>query len=74
MCLGIPGKIEELDDVFAVVRIGRVRRKVLNTVAAKKGDFVLVWQNSVVERLEEKAAKEMATILSGRIKKKSKRR
>ena len=61
MCLAIPAKVVELKDSGkkAVIEQPGVKREVFNNlVNAKVGDFVLVQQGFIVERIGEKEARE----------------
>ena len=61
MCLAIPAKVVELKQSGkkAVIEQPGVRREVFNNlVNARVGDFVLVQQGFIVERIGEKEAKE----------------
>ena len=61
MCLAVPAKVIELKEngQKAVIEQPGVTREVFNNVIkAKKGEFVLVQQGFIVERVSEKEAKE----------------
>lgn len=60
MCLAIPGKVVEVkSNGKAVVEQGSLRREAFNSVIdAKQGEYVLLQQGFIVERLTEKEAKE----------------
>lgn len=60
MCLAIPGKvIEAKENGKALIEQGDVKREVFNSVInAKAGEYVLVQQGFIVERIPEKEAKE----------------
>lgn len=61
MCLAIPAKVVELKEgkKKAVIEQPGARREVFNNlVNAKVGEFVLVQQGFIVERIAEKEAKE----------------
>ena len=61
MCLAIPAKVVELRQGGrkALIEQFGVQREVFNNVInAKKGEFVLVQQGFIVERLSEKEARE----------------
>ena len=67
MCLAIPAKVVELREKGqkAIVEQPGTRREVFNNlINASKGEFVLVQQGFIVERVEEKEAKETWRILS----------
>ncbi len=65
MCLAIPGKVVELHEKGkkAVVEQPGVKREVLNAINAKLGDFVLVQQGFIVEKLSQAEAEESWTCL-----------
>jgi len=61
MCLAIPGKVLELRESGkrAVIEQPGVKREVFNALGdLREGEFVLVQQGFIVERLSEKEAKE----------------
>jgi len=61
MCLAIPGRVLELREngKKAIIEQPGVKREVFNNVInARKGDYVLVQQGFIVERIDEKEAKE----------------
>ncbi|MCX6798637.1 MAG: HypC/HybG/HupF family hydrogenase formation chaperone [Candidatus Diapherotrites archaeon] len=61
MCLAIPAKVLELQEGGnkAMIEQPYGRRVVLNNIInAKKGEFVLLQQGFIVERISEKDAKE----------------
>ncbi len=61
MCLALPAKVIELHEngKKAVIEQAGIKRTVFNNVInAKKGEFVLVQQGFIVERVSEKEAKE----------------
>jgi len=61
MCLAIPAKVVELKErgKRAVVEQPGLKREVFNTVInARQGEWVLLQQGFIVERISEKEAKE----------------
>ncbi|RLA83825.1 MAG: HypC/HybG/HupF family hydrogenase formation chaperone [Deltaproteobacteria bacterium] len=60
MCLGIPGKVVEINDDMAEVDFGGVRRRVSLMLCpeVKVGDYVLVHVGFAITRLEEEEAME----------------
>lgn len=60
MCLAIPAKVVEVkENGKAVIEQGDIKREVFNSVInAKLGEYVLVQQGFIVERISEKDAKE----------------
>jgi hydrogenase expression/formation protein HypC len=60
MCLGIPGKITQIENKTATVDIGGVLRQVslqlLDNVAV--GDYVLLHSGFAIQKMEEPDAKE----------------
>jgi len=67
MCLAIPGKvIEAKKEGKAVIEQPGIRREVFNNVInAGIGEFVLVQQGFIVERIKETEAKEAWRLLDG---------
>jgi hydrogenase expression/formation protein HypC len=65
--LAIPAKVVELREKGqkAIIEQPGVKREVFNNIInASKGEFVLVQQGFIVERIEEEEAKETWRILS----------
>jgi len=61
MCLAIPAKVVELKEngKKALIEQPGVQREVFNNVInARPGEFVLVQQGFIVERIDEREAKE----------------
>ena len=61
MCLAMPAKVIELQEngKKAVIEQAGIKRTVFNNVInARKGEFVLVQQGFIVERIPEKDARE----------------
>jgi hydrogenase maturation factor len=61
MCLALPGQIVEQDGFFAVVRIGKTHRKLLNAAEAKTGGWVTVENGMITGTMEKEEGKLMAT-------------
>ena len=59
MCLAIPAKVIEVKkDGKAVVEQPGVKREVLNIINAAPGEFVVLQQGMIVERISEEEARE----------------
>ena len=59
MCLAFPGKIKELRAGKALVDYGSEQREVMVAgIEIREGDWVLVQQGFVVEKLSEEEARE----------------
>jgi hydrogenase expression/formation protein HypC len=58
MCLAVPGKIVDKQDMLATVDISGVTRKVslMLLPEAKEGDFVLIHAGFAIQRLDEAEA------------------
>lgn len=65
MCLGIPGRIEEIRGDEAIVSFGGIRRSVrLDLVDdVSVGDYVIVHAGFAIEVLDQKTAVEMLDML-----------
>ena len=65
MCLGIPGKIEELQDTLATVTFGSVKRQVdvrlLENVSV--GEYVLVHAGFAINKISEHEAIETLELI-----------
>ena len=75
MCLGIPGRIEKIDDPvrkMATVNVGGVRRQINiaciisedHPVSACVGDWVLIHVGFAMSRIDEAEAEETLRILT----------
>ena len=75
MCLGIPGRIEKIDDPLrklATVNVGGVRRQINiacivsedHPVSACVGDWVLIHVGFAMSRIDEAEAEETLRILT----------
>jgi hydrogenase expression/formation protein HypC len=75
MCLGIPGRIESIDDasrMLATVNVGGVRRQIniicvvddAHPVDACVGDWVLIHVGFAMSRIDEMQARETLQILT----------
>lgn len=67
MCMAIPGRVTEVSRGKAMVDYGAIK-KMANTdvVIPKKGDWVLVFSNQVMETVPEKRAKEILKAFGGK--------
>ena len=65
MCLGIPGKIEELKDTMATVSFGTVKRLIdIRLVEnAAVGDYVLVHAGFAIHKISEREALETLELI-----------
>lgn len=65
MCLGIPGKIEELKDTTATVSFGSVRRQIDVRLIenAAVGDYVLVHAGFVINKISQREAEETLDLI-----------
>ena len=65
MCLGIPGRIEALDDSLATVTFGSVIRKVDVRLIdePRVGDYILVHAGFAINRISEADALETLALL-----------
>lgn len=59
MCLAVPGKIIEIQDMIAVVEITGVTRKIslMLLPETKVGDFVLVHAGFAIQAIDEEEAR-----------------
>jgi len=55
MCLAVPGKIMEIQDMLATVEIGGVKRKIsiMLLPESKVGEFVLVHAGFAIQAIDE---------------------
>ena len=59
MCLAIPGKVIRLEKDMAIVDYsGEQREAIFQGITLKKGDYVLVQQGIVIQKVSEKEALE----------------
>ncbi|MFH1256332.1 MAG: HypC/HybG/HupF family hydrogenase formation chaperone [Candidatus Diapherotrites archaeon] len=57
MCLAVPGRVVKAEGKGFVIDYGTEQRTIkISTVDAKEGDWVLVQQGMIVEKLGEKEA------------------
>ncbi|GMB01773.1 HypC/HybG/HupF family hydrogenase formation chaperone [Pelosinus sp. IPA-1] len=58
MCLAVPGKVLERQDMLATIEVGGVTRKVslMLLPEAQVGDFVLIHAGFAVQRIDEEEA------------------
>lgn len=73
MCLALPGKVIEQDGFHALVRIGTVKRKVLNPLDAQTGEWVLIENGIAGEKLNAEESKAMAQAWNQTKRKKKKK-
>jgi hydrogenase expression/formation protein HypC len=66
VCIGVPGKIVELETDWAVVDLGGLKRKVGTQLAEglALGDYVLIHAGYVIQKIDEKEAHETLALLS----------
>ncbi|MFC1703365.1 HypC/HybG/HupF family hydrogenase formation chaperone [Candidatus Omnitrophota bacterium] len=64
MCLAIPMKIVDIQGEFAVVSVGKVRRKVNVQLLPhiKRGEYIMVHAGFGIQKLDEKEAKKTLKI------------
>ena len=76
MCLALPGQIETQDGFYATVKIGPVRKKILNPIDARTGEWVLIENGIASEKLsaDESAVMAVAWNQTTRKKKSAKKR
>lgn len=60
MCLAIPMKVEKVEDEFAVVSVGSVKKEVNISLVdnVKKGDYLIVHAGFAIQKLDKKEAEE----------------
>lgn len=66
MCLAVPSKILEINDLLAVVQIHGAKKEislVLLSEAAEEGDYVLVHAGFALRKIDYEAAKESLKLL-----------
>lgn len=65
MCLGIPGKIVEIDKNMARVDVGGVLRNVAIDLCPEVsvGDYVLIHTGFAIQQIDEEAAEETLELL-----------
>ena len=66
MCLGIPGKILEIDDNTAVVEFGNVRRNIDTRLIEepRMGEYVLVQAGFAINKIDEEEALRTLELIS----------
>ena len=67
MCLAIPSKIVEVDDLRAVVDVYGARREINLMLMPEDvgiGDFVLVHAGFAIQKVEQEAAREALKVIS----------
>ncbi len=70
MCLALPGQVVENNGFFAIVRIGKIRRKVLNAAEARIGEWVAVENGMASEKMSQEEGHLMAEAWNAKRKKK----
>jgi hydrogenase expression/formation protein HypC len=73
MCLTVPGKVIELEGNSALVSFGEAKEGALNLANARKGEFLLVRNKAVIERLSREEEMETAKALSESYRKKKRK-
>jgi hydrogenase expression/formation protein HypC len=66
MCLAIPSKIVEMDDLMATVEVGGARKDIslmLMPEPVDRGDYVLVHAGYAIQKVDEEAAHEAHRLL-----------
>ena len=66
MCLAIPSKIVELDDIMATVEVGGARKSISLQLMPEEvgmGDYVLVHAGYAIQKVDEEAALEAHRLL-----------
>jgi hydrogenase expression/formation protein HypC len=65
MCLAIPMKVEKIEDNYAIVSLGNVKRKVNISLIenVKKGDYLIIHAGFAIEKLDREEAKKTLNIL-----------
>lgn len=66
MCLAIPSKIIELDDIMATVEVGGARKSISLQLMPEEvgmGDYVLVHAGYAIQKVDEEAALEAHRLL-----------
>ena len=66
MCIGVPGKIIELEEEWAVVDLGGLKRKVGTqlTENLELGDYVLIHAGYIIEKIDEQETQETLAMLA----------
>jgi hydrogenase expression/formation protein HypC len=66
MCLAVPGRVEELEDVLAVVDVGgaTVRARLDLVPDAQVGEWVLIHAGFAIDKVDEQYAKETLALLA----------
>ncbi|TDX52396.1 hydrogenase expression/formation protein HypC [Orenia marismortui] len=70
MCIAIPGKVIELEEMMAIVDFGGVSQRVNIDLIdyVKLGDYLLIHCGCAIEKLNQKAAQETKRLLEqGRV-------
>jgi len=74
MCLSLPCKVIETEDNNAIIEFNGIKAKAFNIAKAKKGDFVLVKEQSIIEVLSREEEKEVERALNTIVGKKKKKK
>jgi hydrogenase expression/formation protein HypC len=66
MCVAVPGRVEEIDDVTAVVDVGgaTVRARIDLVPEVRVGEYVLIHAGFALERMDEEEALETLRLLA----------
>ena len=66
MCIGVPGKIVELEEEWAVVDLGGLKRKVGTQLAEdlELGDYVLIHAGYIIQKIDEQEDQETLALLA----------
>lgn len=63
MCLALPHQVLEIGKNFVIVDFYGKKKKVKSLIKIKKGDFVLIQNNSIIKKINKKMAKEILGLL-----------
>lgn len=64
MCLALPGKVVEIEGENAVIDYGGIKKSAnVSFIDAEVGDYVLVHVGFAIEKVDEKKAKDMYSLL-----------
>ena len=65
MCLAIPGKVLEIKDNQAIIDYGNEKRKAnCSLVKCKVGDYVIVSNQMIIDKVDKKEAEESLKMYS----------
>lgn len=66
MCLAIPGRVEKIDGENALIDYDGIKKNAnVSFVEVEVGDYVLVHVGFAIEKVDEKKAREMYSLLDG---------